>query len=230
MSQENFHSIAISRRSLTVLILLVVLSRYSVVCQTNSADKCPDFNLITSLKAVVEGDIVRFNIVTRGGKLAANKLRYTWKAYPRGKVVVDRDSSIASLDTSSVRGSWVIVSAEFADWRECSWTDSSEVKIRRKGPYTLADEFWWWFQLNSEHIRAFNDPDHDEWLRSIGLVLSLVDERLTYKIDTERADPMNQAFFIGYRGKPYNVKLVNDFISRAPKLAGWEFIAEKPSQ
>ena len=82
-------------------------------------------------------------------------------------------------------------------------------------------------QLHENDLRAFNEPDYKDWLRRMESILSLVDKDLTFKVDTDREDPMKQGFIVGYRGKPYSAKLVNDFVARAPNLAGWKIIIAK---
>jgi hypothetical protein len=195
--------------------------------QSKAAPECPRFDLLRSLDAVVVGDKVMFNVVTTGGNLRRSALRYTWRVFPKGKIVISRDTTVAILDTSTVRENWVVISADFANWRQCNWHESREIRIRRKGPYTKTDEFWWWFHLNENHLRAFNDPDHKEWIEKLEWVLRFVDDRLTFRIDTDREDPIKQGFIVGYRGKPYNAKLVADFVARAPSLAGWEILIDK---
>jgi hypothetical protein len=100
--------------------------------------------------------------------------------------------------------------------------------IRRKGPYTKADEFWWWFQLNSERLRWFEEPEHPATLKELGDRLREVDARLTFRIDRNRKDPINFGLIIGFKNKPYDAKVVDDFIARSPSLAGWEFEATRP--
>ena len=115
------------------------------------------------------------------------------------------------------------MSVDFADFRKCSWYSSSgDINIRRKGPYTRIDDFWWWFQLNSEHFRAYKLPDYKTWLEMLEARLKYIDRRFTFTIDHERPNALKRALIID--AKPYDAVILKSLIDRAPNLAGWEFI------
>ncbi len=216
----------------TLHILSLVLLLMVFVCdgssQSDSTSTCPSFDLLQSMDAVVVGDKVTFNIVSSGGNLKRSELRFKWTVFPRGKIVTSRNSTFATLDTSSVGGNWAVISADFENWKQCNWHDSQEIRIRRKGPYTLADEFWWWFHRNETKLSAYNDSDHKEWLDRLQILLHVVDKQLTFSIDWDRKDPMKNGFIVDYKGNPYDAKLVNEFIARAPSLAGWDIVKARP--
>lgn len=188
-------------------------------------DECPEIRLFTSLNAVVVGDKVHFNVVAKGGSLKPSELKFEWRSYS-GRLSVSRDTTRAVLDTATVKHSWDIVSVDFIDFRRCLLNDSSgAIHIRRKGPYSEVDEFWWWFQLNSERYRAYKMPDYEQWIEILNSRLWLIDPNLTYEFDRDRPDPINTGLIVSYKGKPVNPRFVHDFVARAPKIAGWEFFA-----
>ncbi len=188
---------------------------------------CPSFELFQSLDVAVTGDRISLNIVSTGGSLKPEEVKFDWRVYPPGNMVVSPDTTKAWFDTSTVKENWAIVSVDFANWRRCNWHGSSRtINIRRKGPYTSVDEFWWWFQLNAEEFQAYKMPEYHQWLDRLNALLRLIDPNLTYRFDRERLDPINTGFILDYKGK-VSTKLINDIVARAPKIAGWEFLAEK---
>jgi len=188
---------------------------------------CPRFQLFASTLQAVDGDVVTFNISLAEGNVDLNAVKYAWRIYPRGRIDQAHDTPVATLDTSTVKGSWAIVSIEVEPFQMCPQYTSRQIAIRRKGPYTKADDFWWWFQLHEEDFRAYKMADYPRWLDELTERMHAVDERLTFKISHDWKDPMKRGFIVGYRGKPYDAKLVNDFLARAPDLAGFDFVSAK---
>jgi hypothetical protein len=210
----------ISVKILTIAFLLIV-AWAGVHAQQKSNDGCPKFKVIGSANTAVIGDKLTYNIVVKGGTLNASELKFDWDVYPRGQITASQDTKNAVLDTSTVNGNWAIVSVRFADFRRCYWHASSgDINIRRKGPYSKVDEFWWWFQRNREHFRAYKMPEYKLWLWMLKTRLKAVDGRFSFTIDHERVE--KRALIID--AKPHDATLLKELADRAPDLASWQFI------
>lgn len=213
------------RQRLLIPFLLLICASASIA-QEKLNNGCPEFELFTSLNVAIVGDRITFNVVATGGTLKPSELKFDWRVFPSGKITISKDTTTAALDTSTIRAPQAIVSVDFSDFRKCSWRSSSgEINIRSKGPYNRIDDFWWWFQLNSERFRAYKMPDYGTWLNSLQERLKYIDKSLTFDIDHERPDPLKRTLII--RAKPGSAAVLKSVMARSPKLGGWEFITAK---
>lgn len=216
--------------SIPIIAFLVALSASNSVAQLDAIPNlsCPALYLYASTFDAVEGDRVAFNVSVTGGNVDLTGLKYHWNVSPRGRIESAEGTPVGVLDTSSVKSGWATVTIEVGPFRMCGQTASQTIRIRRNGPYSKVDEFWWWFQLHEEEFRAYKSPEYERWLRELSTRLVQVDERLLVRINHQGKENMKRDFIVGYRVKPYDAKVVNDFIALAPELANFEISVAKP--
>ena len=188
----------------------------------------PLLDIFKSAVTATDGEKVVFNASVPLENIDQSSLKYKWRVFAKGKFTDLEGMAATTLDTTGLGGETVIVNVEVSPVEECTQIDSLSLEIRRKGPYTKADDFWWWVQLNQTNLSGYNDPQYEFLLDQLRERLKEVDHRLTVKIEIQRKDPMKQGLIIGYRAKPYDIDLVNDLIFRAPNLAGFDILIEKP--
>ena len=194
----------------------------------NNPCKGPYLNLFKSAPTANEGDKVVFNADIDLPHFDEAGLSYNWSVFPKGKITFDSRTPRAILDTEGLGGHEVIIMGEAWPVEGCTQHASISLMVRRKPPYSKADEFWWWFQLNQTVLSGYNDEDYEDWLAKLRDKLREVDGRLTIEIKTSGPDPMKEPLIVGYRGKRYDERLVKDFVRRAPVLAGFEIVIAKP--
>jgi len=215
--------------AITIVLMLIAISGVSSFAQV--ADDipdlvCPTFVVTASTLEAKEGEAVTFTASLTGGNVDVSKLSYSFQISPRGKIEMGGTPNVQVLDTSTVKAGSVIVTVT-VPFQLCPKTASEMVLIRRGARYARVDDFWRWFQHHGDDFREYQRETYSAWLEELSERLRVVDERLIIRFDHHWRNPTKSGLIFGFRDKPPDEKVIDDFLRSAPDLPSFDILSAK---
>ena len=219
------------KKPLAIIIILMLIAVFSASTFAQAADDipnlvCPKFVVTASTLEAKEGDLVTFTASLTGGNVDVSKLDYSWNMSPRGRIASGGSPNVQVLDTSRVKSGSVTVTVT-VNFQMCPKVASETVLIRRGPTYAKVDDFWLWFQRHGDDYRDNKKNAYDALLEELSQRLRTVDERLIIKLEHKWRTPGKVGLIVGFRDKPADEKVIEDFLRSAPDLPGFELLSAK---